>query len=301
MGLSNRSNLRRCPCFKRRQFTSRFQKSLIRKEKIVYQNIYIDKKTNTVFLWDDKHGLTTFPYPRYAYKKKSGGKYRSIYGDELARVTNFNDNDPELFESDLPPETRVLIDAYEDSDEPSKGHNVVFIDIEVDSEGGFPHIEEGDKEITAISLYDSITKKYHAYILDKDNLTEGLDFGKDVAIHSYDDEETMLMSFLNLWEELAPTIVTGWNIDFFDMPYLYNRCKRVVGQNNAKRLSPIGICYMRKGLSKMVIGGLSIMDYILLYKKYSGKNMPNHQLNTVGKIVVKMEKVHYDGSLNDLF
>jgi DNA polymerase elongation subunit (family B) len=267
----------------------------------MYQNIFIDKKTNTVHLWDDQQGYTSFPYPRYAYKKKSGGRYKSIYGDELARVTTFNENDPELFESDLPPETRVLIDAYEDSDEPSTGHNAVFIDIEVDSEGGFPHIEEGDKEITAVSLYDSLTKKYHAYILDKDHLVQNLNLGADVEVYSHDDEETMLMAFLNLWEQLAPTIVTGWNVDFFDMPYLYNRLKRVVGPHNAKRLSPIGACYMRKGLQKLVVGGVSVMDYILLYKKYSGRNMPNHQLNTVGKIVVKMEKVHYDGNLTDLF
>jgi DNA polymerase elongation subunit (family B) len=146
-----------------------------------------------------------------------------------------------------------------------------------------------------------MTKKYHAYILDKDHIVQNLHLGNDVEIYNYDDEETMLMAFLNLWEQLAPTIVTGWNIDYFDMPYLYNRSKRVVGQNNAKRLSPIGACYMRKGLDKMVIGGVSVMDYLLLYKKFGGKNLPNNQLNTVGKIVVGMEKVHFDGNLNDLF
>ena len=155
---------------------------------MAYQNIHIDKQNDLVHLWDDKEGYTSFPYPRYAYKKKSGGRYRSIYGDELARVTNFNENDPELFESDLPPETRILIDAYEDSDEPSGGHNVVFIDIEVDSEGGFPNIKEGDKEITAISLYDSTTKKYHAYILDKNHLVQGKTLGVDVELHDFDDE-----------------------------------------------------------------------------------------------------------------
>jgi len=268
----------------------------------MYKNIFIDKATNTVHLWDDgPGGYTNFPYPRYAFKKKAGGRYRSIYGDELARVTNFNENDPELFESDLPPETRILIDAYEESDEPSTGHNVVFIDIETDSEGGFPNIKEGDKEITAISMYDSLTKKYHAYLLDKNHLVSGLNLGEGIELHDYDDEETMLMAFLNMWEQLAPTIVTGWNVDFFDMPYLYNRIKVVCGQNNAKRLSPIGACYMRRGLDKMVIGGVSVLDYLLLYKKFSRRNMPNHQLNTVGKIVVKMEKIHFDGNLNDLY
>ena len=78
----------------------------------MYQNIYIDKKTETVHLWDDQKGHVTFPLPKYAYRKKSGGRYRSIYGDELEKVTNFNRNDPSIFEGDVPPETRVLIDAY---------------------------------------------------------------------------------------------------------------------------------------------------------------------------------------------
>ena len=178
---------------------------------MAYQNIHIDKQSGTVHLWDDGAGYANFPFPRYAYKKSPGGRYRSIYGDELTKVTNFSDNDPELFESDLPPETRILIDAYEDSDEPSGGHNVVVIDIEVDSEGGFPNIKEGDKEITAIALYDSLTTKYYAYILDKTQLIQDQDFGAGVVLCNFKDEETLLMAFLNKWEELAPTIVTGWN------------------------------------------------------------------------------------------
>jgi hypothetical protein len=61
-----------------------------------------------------------------------------------------------------------LIDAYEDSDEPSEGHRVVYLDIEVSTEGGFPNVEEADKEITAIAIYDSCTSKYTAFILDKE-------------------------------------------------------------------------------------------------------------------------------------
>jgi hypothetical protein len=54
--------------------------------------------------------------PKYAYRKKIGGRYRSIWGDELEKVTFFNRNDPSTFEADVPVETRVLIDGYEDSD-----------------------------------------------------------------------------------------------------------------------------------------------------------------------------------------
>jgi len=266
----------------------------------MYQNIFIDKKENVVHLWDDEKGYVTFPFRNYAYRKSPNGIYRSIYGDKLEKIYNFNPRDPSLFESDVPTETRILIDAYEDSDEPSKGHRVVTIDIEVSSEGGFPVIEEGDKEITAIAIHDDATKQYTAFILDKEmKLKDSVSDG--VEIKSYDNEESLLMHFFTKWEEIQPTIVTGWNIDNFDMVYLYNRAKRVVGETNAKRLSPIGICYFNKFLERMSIAGVSCLDYMILYKKFSGKNEPSYALGAIGKKVVNIDKISYKGSLNDLY
>jgi len=266
----------------------------------MYQNIYIDKKTETVHLWDDQKGYVTFPVPKYAYRKKPGGRYRSVYGDELEKVTNFNRNDPSIFEGDVPPETRVLIDAYEDSDEPSQGHRVAFFDIEVSSEGGFPVIEEGDKELTAIALYDGATSKYTAFILDKDGKLQDSETS-DTIIQSFDNEESLISHFMNKWEEIQPTIITGWNIDGFDVPYLYNRIKRVMGTNFAKRLSPIRECYYNNFSKRMVVAGISCMDYIELYKKFSGKNEPSYTLGAIGKKVVNIDKITYTGSLNDLY
>ncbi len=266
----------------------------------MYQNIYIDKKTETVHLWDDQKGYVTFPQPKYAYRKKSGGRYRSVYGDELEKVTNFNRNDPSIFEGDVPPETRVLIDAYEDSDEPSKGHRVVFFDIEVSSEGGFPIIDQGDKELTAIALYDSATSKYTAFILDKEGKLQDSETN-DTIIQSFNNEESLISHFMNKWEEIQPSIITGWNIDGFDVPYLYNRIKRVMGVNFAKRLSPIHECYYNNFAKRMVVAGISCMDYIELYKKFSGKNEPSYTLGAIGKKVVNIDKITYTGSLNDLY
>ena len=208
----------------------------------MYQNIFVSKKDNIIHLWDDKKGYVTVPYRPYAYRKREGGMYRSIYGDELEKVYKFNPKDPSLFESDVPAETRILIDAYEDSDEPSEGHRVVYLDIEVSTEGGFPNVEEADKEITAIAIYDSCTSKYTAFILDKEHKLQ--DFVKEnVEVRSFTDEDSLLMHFLTKWEEIQPTISTGLNSDNFDMPYLFSRMKNIVGPNNAKRLSPIQLSY----------------------------------------------------------
>lgn len=268
----------------------------------MYQNIYVNKKTETIHIWDDKRGRVDIPMSsaNYAYRKRPGGRYRSIYGDELEKVTSFNRNDPSIFEGDVPIETRVLIDAYEDSDEPSKGHRVVFFDIEVSSEGGFPIINEGDKELTAIALYDGATAKYTAFILDKEGKLQDSETN-DTIIQSFNNEESLISHFMNKWEEIQPTIITGWNIDGFDVPYLYNRIKRVMGVNFAKRLSPIHECYYNNFAKRMVVAGISCMDYIELYKKFSGKNEPSYTLGAIGKKVVNIDKITYTGSLNDLY
>ncbi len=74
----------------------------------MYQNIFVNKKDWTVYLWDDTRGMATFPFPRYAYRRAAGGKYKSLYGDELEKVTSFDERDPTLFEADVMPEMRVL-------------------------------------------------------------------------------------------------------------------------------------------------------------------------------------------------
>jgi len=205
-----------------------------------------------------------------------------------------------LFESDVPAETRVLIDAYEDSDDSSTGHRVVYYDIEVSTEGGFPTVDEADKEITAIALYDAATEQYTAFILDKEHRLQ--DYKKDnVEVRGFQDESSLLMHFLTKWEEIQPTIATGWNIDEFDTPYLYGRIKRVLSDREVKRLSPIQVCYKNDWSGKIVVAGVSFIDYMVLYKKWNIKQEPSYALGAIGKKVVGMEKITYHGSLDDLY
>jgi len=266
----------------------------------MYQNIYFDKKTNTCHLWDDKKGYTNFVFRPYAYRKRKGGKYKSMFGDELEKVYSFNPRDPSLFESDVPIETRILIDAYENTDDISEGHRVLYLDIEVSTEGGFPNVEEADKEITAIAIYDSVIQKYTAFILDRDGKLEP--YAKNnVEVLSFTTEESLLSHFITKWEEIQPTIITGWNSAEFDMPYLYRRMKNIIGNSKAKHLSPIGIAYINDWNKKLVIGGVTHIDYMELYKKLNIKQEASYALNAIGKKVVGMEKISYKGSLDDLY
>lgn len=265
----------------------------------MYQSIYCDRKTSTIHLWDDLNGYVSFKDEPYAYRKSRNGKYKSIFGDSLERITKFNFRDPTLFSSDIPVDTRVLIDAYADSDEVSINHRRAYIDIEVDSVGGYPNIEDPIKEVTAIALLDEFKDTYYCFILDKDAVVQNENKDNTVIL-PYLNEEDLLVAFLKKWDEVKPTIVSGWNIDGFDFPYLHARLVRVLGEEVANALSPINICYFNKYKNKMTIAGVNALDYLVLYKKYSGKNLTNYRLDTVAKEELKIGKIEYEGSLNDL-
>ena len=88
----------------------------------MYQNIYLKRNKGNVevHLWDDQVGYSKFNYKHYAYMKSGSGVYRSIYGDKLKKVNFWTAEDLQagkMFESDVPLETRILVDRYGDSDE----------------------------------------------------------------------------------------------------------------------------------------------------------------------------------------
>jgi len=265
----------------------------------MYQAIYCDKKSSTVHLWDDKNGYTSFKYRPYAYRKKHGGRYLSIYGEALEKTDRFHPAEPNLYESDVPWDTRVLIDAYAESDDVSTNHRTVILDIEVESKDGYPNYENPKQKVTAIALYEATKSHYYCYVLDEEGLVkDGTE--KNKTIITFTSEEDLLKSFLDKWEEINPTIATGWNIDGFDFPYLHARLEYVFGEDEAGRLSSVGICYFNKFKNKMTIAGVNTLDYLLLYKRYSQKSLPNFRLDSVGREELNAGKVEYEGSLDDL-
>ena len=131
----------------------------------MYQNIYYERQKNLMHLWDDKNGYQTMPYRKYAYKKDPYGQYQSMYGDKLTRISKWEKEEAEdLFESDVPETTRVLVDIY-DSDLPSTGHRTMTFDIEVEMITGLPNTQFAENEITAIASHDGATKLYDVFVL----------------------------------------------------------------------------------------------------------------------------------------
>jgi DNA polymerase elongation subunit (family B) len=270
----------------------------------MYQNIFFERNRNLIHLWDDTLGYRTFPYKKYAYVKDPNGEYQSMHGDRLSKVYKWEkDSGEELFESDVPETTRVLVDLYGD-DVPSKGHIVLTFDIEVEMITGLPNIEKAENEITSIAAYDDATKEYHVFVVDKKGKVKGKSFqkdGRDVHVHIFNTERELLSKYLTYVESVNATIWTGWNIDFFDVPYLYNRIKNVCGENQANRLSCIGKTYWSPYRNRYSIAGVSIMDYIGLYKRYNFGLESSYTLNHIATKELGRGKIEYEGSLDDLF
>ena len=266
----------------------------------MYQNVYFEKEKSLIHCWDDEKGYFTSKYRRYAYVRDGNGSHTSIHGERLKKI-NFwkQDEGLELYESDVNEMTRFLIDQYGDSDEVSTGHTVLTFDIEVEMNSGLPDTSEAKNAMTSVAGHDSVTGDYFVYVVNKgDRINKTI---KGAKVESFDTEEGMLVAFLNKWKEINPTIITGWNIDFFDVTYLYNRMKRLLGESTANQLSPIGKVHWNKYRNRYLIAGVSALDYIALYKNFTYTELPNYRLDTVAITELGRGKIEYEGNLDQLF
>jgi DNA polymerase elongation subunit (family B) len=131
----------------------------------------------------------------------------------------------------------------------------------------------------------------------------------DVTYLKCRDENNLIMRFLDMWEETSPDIVTGWNIQFFDIPYLNNRITRLMGDNTAKRLSPFRRIGERtttihnKQQVAFDLVGIAILDYIELYKKFTYSQQESFSLNHISYLELGEKKLDYSEveSLHQLY
>ena len=227
-------------------------------------------------------------------------------GKSVRKVLDWTKTSEELgmiYEGDVRPEMRTLIDLYGDSDEVSTNHCVVCVDIEVAKEGKYSTPEEALNTVTSIAYHDSISNKYTCLILDREQrISSGTIAGSKVV--TFSTEADMLLYFLDEWNKLPITIVTGWNVLWFDLVYLYNRLERVLGKYKGKWLSPINrVDYYttRGGKQVFKIGGIAILDYMALYKEFTYSEESSYSLNAISLKELKRGKVEYDKDLDHLF
>jgi DNA polymerase elongation subunit (family B) len=243
-------------------------------------------------------------------------KYRTIYGKSVSRVDFAN-----------PWEARDFINQYKDvASMPVFGMtnfvypfirdefgddiqydpalvNKVGLDIEVSIlDGlGFPDVLEANNPVTLITISKNGKKAVFGcrdYVVHQ----------PDVEYYKCTDERALLKSFLAIWAEYDPDLVTGWNIEGFDMPYLINRMMKVLGEDKTKKLSPWGFfergSMMHKGVvvDTLVPAGITILDYMQLYKKFAFTQQESYSLNHVCSEELGEKKLDYGeyGSLAGL-
>jgi DNA polymerase elongation subunit (family B) len=270
----------------------------------MYQAIYYDRQTYTFNLRDDKTGWSEFKYHRPRFKIDPNGQYQTLDGKRANAVTKYDWKDNSLYESDLDAYTAVLIDRYKDTDDTAEWQNIIYFDIECEIAGALTPelIKNAPTKITSIAVYDNNTQKYYCLILDEAKQLETIN-KENRAVIPFAHEHDLLHAFLNLWEELDPTIITGWNTEYFDVPFLYYRIENQLGAGEAARLSPLR--KVKFGTyahdSPVELAGLNHLDYMLLFKKYNPKNEPSYKLGDIGEKYVGLGKIEYEGNLDRLF
>jgi DNA polymerase elongation subunit (family B) len=123
----------------------------------------------------------------------------------------------------------------------------------------------------------------------------------NIVIKRFDDEFSLLQSFFQTYLQIKPTILTGWNMDSFDMPYLYNRACKVVGSNVADMLSPIQEVHWNKHRGRYLFAGVSCLDYLGLYKLFTYTQLSSYRLDAVAEFELGENKIEYSGTLTDLY
>jgi DNA polymerase elongation subunit (family B) len=184
---------------------------------------------------------------------------------------------------------QYISDNYQDDVNWDMEHIKVFtIDIETSTEHGFPDIRSANEEILLITVKDlhkkTVTTFGYSPTGDLYN-----NYRDDVTYQAYTSELAMLKDFMIWWQQNYPDVITGWNTDFFDMPYLINRIGRELGETFAKKFSPWGIINQRNTFIKgneeqhYDISGISQLDYLELYKKYTYTKQESYRLDYIAQ------------------
>ena len=253
------------------------------------------------------------------YYKDPRGKYKSVYGDPLTRVVCKNTKDfrkevainkgKDLFESDINPIFQCLSENYLNQDAPKL--NIAFFDIETDfdPERGFADPSDPFMPITSVSVYLQWMETMVCLAVPPKTLTmeqakkelEGID-----NVMLFEKESDMIDTFLTLIEDAD--VLSGWNSEGYDIPYIVNRTSRVLSKDDTRRFClwqqlPKKREYEKYGKSAETydLVGRVHLDSLNLYRKYTYEERHSYRLDAIGEIEVGENKVPYEGTLDQLY
>jgi DNA polymerase elongation subunit (family B) len=290
----------------------------------MYRSANYNPFNESVFLrtWteDGERIDTEIPFRPYLFLEKEGAEDAvSIFKTALTKKTFRNSIDRRKFVENtannrlfhnLSPEQQFLIEMYKDSNSDlnfSKFPLKVFLlDIEVDTtvDSAFPTPERAAVPINLITVYDTLTKSTHTWGLQK-QYTPTL---PNCIYHRCKDEQDLILQFVDFWKSDYPDIASGWNSSGFDFPYIINRFKKIFGEDFINQLSPVNVIRNRKVFTDMgkevtiwSIGGISLIDYMDLYKNFSPGERESFSLNYISELELGEGKISHNAvSLGEL-
>ena len=247
-------------------------------------------------------------FPTLFVKSKKKSKYKTLSGDAVEAINpgtvrdcrdfykKYEDvegfeiygNDRYIYQyiSEKYPEDEVRFDISK--------VKLVTLDIEVASEQGFPDVESCTEEILAITIQDYTTKQIISW-----GVKPFTHNRKDVIYHHCPTEYELLSNFINYWMVDVPDVITGWNIQLYDIPYICRRLERVLGEKLKKRMSPWGLVsegeihLMGRTHITFDIGGVTQLDYLDLYKKFTYKAQESYRLDYIAEVELGQKKLDH--------
>ena len=247
-------------------------------------------------------------FPTLFIKSKKDSQYRTLGGETVEEIRpgtvrdcrefykKYDDvdgfdiygNDRYIYQyiSEKYPEDEVKFDISQ--------IKLITLDIEVSSEAGFPDVESASEEILAITIQDYTTKKITTW-----GVKPFINKQKNVTYHHCPSEHELLSHFINHWMVDVPDVITGWNIELYDIPYICKRLNRVLGEKLMKRFSPWGLVSEGETFIKgrkhttFDVGGVTQLDYLNLYKKFTYKAQESYRLDYIASVELGQKKVDH--------
>ena len=247
--------------------------------------------------------------PTMFVKSDKPSKYKSMYGESVSPIqfdsnkeaAEFAERYKEVSNFPIYGQTnwnyQFLTEKYpNDIDWDINQIKIFSVDIETTVENGFPDVFNPLEQILLITLQDNVTKKIITF--GTGAFTQTSETSQyDVDYRQCRDEREMLVRFLDWWSVNTPDVLTGWNTDFFDVPYLISRVERVLDDDYIKMFSPFKL--VRRNVKKIMgreqltyeIQGVAQLDYLALYKKFTYITRPSYKLDNIAETELGKKKL----------
>jgi len=242
--------------------------------------------------------------PKIGIETTREGDVRDIFGKKIGYIDfpsikefstwKYQNQKKTTLYDDIEPRYQFLSQHYPNDIPPDyKDIKIFILDIEVFSTGSFPHAKDADYPVTAIVIRNYYTKEKFVFGCQPYTSPD-----QNAKYFLCSNEKELLETFLDVWKDERPDILSGWNTEMFDIPYLVNRMRKLLPKGRYKWMSPykkVTDYQPSKDFDDKSyrLEGISHIDYLPLYKKIEMEKLENYRLDTVLKANLDKGKLEY--------